>query len=286
MRQRNIRNSRVEQLHKGCQRDRDGDDPRIYRRPFGGRARERNGGRYRTHIGANASFDATRDRSVASKRMVRCSKRPLGRRAFVGWSREMRKGEQTRQEIIREAAPIFNQHGYEGAALSDLMKATGLEKGGIYRHFESKQQLAAEAFDYAWNLAIDTRFEGTQEISNTVDRLKQIVRNFWDRRAGLVPGGCPLLNTAIDSDDGNPQLRAKARRALSSWLERLRCIAEEGRRRGEVRSDVDSEELATLIVSMLEGSLMVSRLERKGGPLDLASRYLEEYLETKVRTQE
>ena len=198
----------------------------------------------------------------------------------------MRKGEKTRQEIIRKSAPIFNQRGYDGAALSDLMRATGLEKGGIYRHFESKQQLAGEAFDYAWKIALDTRFEGTEEIPNAVDRLKQIVRNFRDRRAGLVPGGCPLLNTAIDSDDGNPQLRARARRALSSWLERLRSIAEEGRRRGEVRSDVDSEELATLIVSMLEGSLMVSCLERKDGPLDLVSRYLEEYLETKVRTQE
>ena len=41
----------------------------------------------------------------------------------------MRKGEQTRHEIIRKAAPIFNQKGYEGAALSDLMEATGLEKG-------------------------------------------------------------------------------------------------------------------------------------------------------------
>ncbi len=45
----------------------------------------------------------------------------------------MRKGEQTRQEIIRKAAPIFNQKGYSGAALSDLMRATGLKKGGIYR---------------------------------------------------------------------------------------------------------------------------------------------------------
>src|SRR6202045_3036504 len=104
------------------------------------------------------------------------------------------------------------------------MKATGLEKGGIYRHFESKQQLAGEAFDHAWKLAMDARFEGTQEIPNTVDRLKQIVRNFRDRRAGLIPGGCPLLNTAIDSDDGNPQLRAKARQALSSLLERLQSI--------------------------------------------------------------
>jgi TetR/AcrR family transcriptional repressor of nem operon len=195
----------------------------------------------------------------------------------------MRKGEQTRREIIRKAAPIFNQKGYNGAALSDLMEATGLEKGGIYRHFESKQQLAAEAFDYAWKLAIDTRFEGTQEIRNTVDRLKQIVRNFRDRRAGLVPGGCPLLNTAIDSDHGNPQLRAKARRALSWWLDRMQSIAEEGQKRGEVRSDVEPAKMATLIASTLEGSSMVSRLQRKEEPLDLACFHLEEYLETKVR---
>jgi TetR/AcrR family transcriptional repressor of nem operon len=197
----------------------------------------------------------------------------------------MRKGEQTRREIIRKAAPIFNQKGYDGAALSDLMRATGLKKGGIYRHFDSKQELAGEAFDHAWKTAIDARFEGTQEIPNTVDRLKQIVRNFRDRRAGLVPGGCPLLNTAIDCDNGNPQLRAKARRALSWWLDRLISIAEEGRKRGEVRSEVDSAKLATLIASTLEGSSMLSRLQRKDEPLDLACHHLEEYLEDNVRAQ-
>ena len=197
----------------------------------------------------------------------------------------MRKGEQTRQEIIRKAAVIFNQKGYDGAALSDLMRATGLEKGGIYRHFGSKQELAGDAFDYAWKLAMDRRFEGTEQIPNTVDRLKQIVRNFRDRRAGVVPGGCPLLNTAIDSDDGNPKLRTKARQALTSWLGRMESIAEEGQRRGEVRSDVDSGELATLIASTLEGSHMMSRLQKNEVPRDLAVRHLEEYLETKVRAR-
>jgi AcrR family transcriptional regulator len=47
---------------------------------------------------------------------------------LIGLGGAMRKGEHTRQEIIRKAAPIFNQRGYDGAALSDLMKATGLEK--------------------------------------------------------------------------------------------------------------------------------------------------------------
>jgi len=197
----------------------------------------------------------------------------------------VRKGEQTRQEIIRKAAPIFNQKGYSGTALSDLMRATGLEKGGIYRHFESKQELARDAFDHAWKLAMDTRFDGTQEIPNTVDRLIQVVRNFRDRRVGLVPGGCPLLNTAIDSDHSNPQLRTKARQALSSWLDRLRSIVEEGQGRGEVRADIDSGELATLIASTLEGSSVVSRLQRRDEPLDLACRHLEEYIEMKVRAR-
>src|SRR6202050_3637012 len=165
------------------------------------------------------------------------------------------------------------------------MRATGLEKGGIYRHFESKQELAGDAFDYAWKLAMDKRFEGTEQIPNTVDRLKQIVRNFRDRRSGVVPGGCPLLNTAIDCDDGNPQLRAKARQALSSWLDRMQSITEEGKRRGEVRSDVDSGKLATLIASTLEGSHMMSRLQKKEEPRDLAVLHLEEYLETSVRAR-
>jgi hypothetical protein len=80
-------------------------------------------------------------------------------------------------------------------------------------------------------------------------------------------------------------LRAKARQALGSWLDRLQLIAEEGRRRGEVASDVDSLKLATLIASALEGSFMVSRLQRSEEPLNLACHHLEEYLETKVRAR-
>jgi len=80
------------------------------------------------------------------------------------------------QEIIRKAAPIFNQRGYDGAALSDLMKATGLEKGGIYRHFSSKEALAAEAFDYAWRETLDARIHDLDTIPNTVDRLSSWLR--------------------------------------------------------------------------------------------------------------
>jgi TetR/AcrR family transcriptional repressor of nem operon len=195
----------------------------------------------------------------------------------------MRKGELTRQKIVALAAPVFNRKGFAGAALSDLMEATGLTKGGIYRHFASKEQLAEDSFDYAWKIAMETRFDSTRQIPNAVDRLRQIVCNFRDRRAGLVPGGCPLLNTAVDSDDGNQQLRSKAQQALKTWLSRMQIIIRAGQRRGEVRADVDPAKLATLIASTLEGSLVLGRLQQDGAPLELACEHLAEHLEAKVR---
>src|SRR6266567_3509308 len=64
----------------------------------------------------------------------------------------MSKGEQTKERILERAAQLFNQQGYFGSSLSDIMHETGLEKGGIYNHFASKEQLALEAFDYAIGL--------------------------------------------------------------------------------------------------------------------------------------
>jgi len=196
----------------------------------------------------------------------------------------MRKGESTRQRIVAQSAPVFNRKGFAGAALSDLMEATGLEKGGIYRHFESKQELAEDAFDYAWERAMEKRFEGTAGIANAIDRLIHVIRNFQDR-TGLVPGGCPLLNTATESDDANPRLRAKARRALSRLTRRIESIAEEGLRGGQVRAGVDAAELALLIVGTLEGAIMVGRLLRSDAPLALACRHLEDYMEQSVRAR-
>jgi len=194
----------------------------------------------------------------------------------------MRKGEQTRQEIIRKAAPIFNQRGYDGAALSHLMRATGLEKGGIYRHFSSKEALAAEAFDYAWRETFDSRIHDLAAISNSVDRLKQLVANFVERR-GVIPGGCPLLNTAIDTDDGNSVLRERARKALRGWSSYLSSMVSAGIKAREIRPQIDAKKLATLIISSLEGAVMVYRLERNEEALRAVRAHLDSYLETEVR---
>ena len=196
----------------------------------------------------------------------------------------MSKGEQTRQEIIRKAAPIFNQRGYDGAALSDLMKATGLEKGGIYRHFSSKEVLAAAAFDYAWRETLNARIHDLDTVSNTVDRLKQLVRNFVERR-GIIPGGCPLLNTAMDADDGNSVLRKRARKALEGWRSYIVSVIRDGIKMREISPRVNPKKLATLMISLLEGAIMIYRLERNEQALHAVQVHLDDYLETEVRVR-
>lgn len=194
----------------------------------------------------------------------------------------MTKGEKTRDRIVAEAAGLFNQRGFEGSSMSDLMAATGLEKGGIYRHFSSKEELAAEAFDYAWRSAFQTRIHDLEQVPNSIDKLKRFIANFIDGRPA-VPGGCPVLNTATEADDGNLLLRERVRAAWRGWRDYLAEIVVAGRKRKEIRAQADAREVATLIISSLEGALMIGRLERNKEALLTAQSHLERYLETQVR---
>jgi TetR/AcrR family transcriptional regulator, transcriptional repressor for nem operon len=197
----------------------------------------------------------------------------------------MTKGEQTRRDIVKKAAPLFNQKGFERTSLADLMQATGLQKGGIYRHFSGKRALAAEAFDYAWEKAVHGRLDGVADVPDCVDRLKKTIDNFVERRAGLVPGGCPLMNTAVEADDGNPVLRARARKALQGWTERLSRITAEGIQKHQIDRRIAPRELSQLIIGSLEGALLISRLQNDEEPLRAMRQHLNEYLEQTVRAK-
>ncbi len=191
------------------------------------------------------------------------------------------KGDQTRDRILHQAAIIFNQRGYEGCSIKEIMAATGLEKGGIYRHFANKEELAAEAFDYAWRSTSIRRRQGLGEIENHADRLKQFIANFLE--TNTFPGGCPLLNTAVDSDNGNPVLRQRVRAALADWQSMLCSIVQSGIRSGTIRHAVDPRAAANRIIGSLEGAMLLSRIEGNRTALHAALLDLDSYVETHLR---
>jgi TetR/AcrR family transcriptional repressor of nem operon len=193
----------------------------------------------------------------------------------------MLKGEQTRQRIIARAAPLFNRRGFQGCSMQDISAATGLEKASLYSHFASKEELAAAAFDHAWAQTSSARLGNLDQAPNSVDKLRLHIANFVAKPS--FPGGCPMLNTVLDADDGNAILRRRAEGAMRDWVCYLADIARAGQANGEIRSSVNPEELAVLMISLLEGAFVSSKLQRSRGALILAQQHLEVYLENQVR---
>jgi len=172
----------------------------------------------------------------------------------------MTKGEVTRQKIIEQAAPLFNRLGYAGCSMQDIMAATGLEKGGLYRHFSSKEELAEEAFCYSLARVTEARWGGIEEVEGAVEKLRFLIRRFVDIHS-IFPGGCPVMNTAIDADDGNSALRKLVQKAVQEWKARIVRIVKEGIGTGEIRGDTEPRSIANNVIAALEGGLMISRLE-------------------------
>ncbi|CAH1201631.1 putative HTH-type transcriptional regulator YxaF [Paenibacillus plantiphilus] len=174
----------------------------------------------------------------------------------------MLKGENTRKNIIAKSAELFNQRGYAGSSLSDITELTGIKKGGIYRHFASKDEIAVEAYQYAGSIVNQTIKEALEQQSTAMGKLLvylQVYANVVE--APPFIGGCPLLNLATESDDGHPILRAQARQGLERTLDNMKAIISEGIQSGEFKANLDIDALATFTLSVMEGGIMLSKLE-------------------------
>ena len=199
----------------------------------------------------------------------------------------MTKGERTRRAIVEKAAGVFNTKGYFGSSMTDLVREVGLEKGGIYNHFASKEELALEAFDYAVG-TMRERFQAALEGKEVaLERLFAVV----DVLGGLaedppVAGGCPILNTAVESDNAHMELKERAREAMSGWLRLIGGIIKEGVRNGELRPDTDPRETASVVVATLEGAVMLSRLYDDPAYMKRLVDHLKEHLRTLARDPE
>jgi TetR/AcrR family transcriptional regulator, transcriptional repressor for nem operon len=124
----------------------------------------------------------------------------------------------------------------------------------------ARKQWRPRAFDYAWEAAFQERVRDLDRIPGTVDRLKRLIANFVEPRSP-IPGGRPLLNTAIEADDGNSILREGARHTLGKLrglLVSIVSISNEGIQRREIKPGVDLKRLATLMISSLEGPLVTT----------------------------
>ena len=190
------------------------------------------------------------------------------------------KGERTREQVLERAAALFNQLGYRAAPLSAIMEATGLQKGGIYRHFESKEQLNLEAFDFAVARMRDRFKEALADACSAPDRLRAIVRVYSRIPTDPpVPGGCPILNASVEADDAHPELLERAQEVMKGLETALRRILVDGKKSRELRGDVDVEGTIALFIASLEGAVMLSTLHGNDRTMCQVTRHLHKLID-------
>ncbi len=163
--------------------------------------------------------------------------------------------------------------------MSDILATTGLEKGGVYRHFASKDELAVAAFDHAWQLLRARYLAVERERDSSYDRLIAFIDvAAASVRNPVVAGGCPLLNTAIDADDTHPALRERAGQALREWQGLITSAVGAAVDAKELRTDVDPSVVASVMTSAIEGAIMTTILLRDYAQMDRTAAHLRDWL--------
>lgn len=197
------------------------------------------------------------------------------------------KGQATRERIVRETAPLLNRTGFLCTPLADILQAIGMEKGGFYHHFASKEDLALEAFRHATE-EVGARFAAAmQSEAGAVGQLRAMLEAYRSLRSDkfLEGGGCPILNAAVEGDDTNVRLRDAARLAVDRWRGVINRVLSAGIASGEISTDVDPDTAATWMISCIEGGVMLSNLYKDPEFLNRALDQLLTYIDTALATK-
>jgi TetR/AcrR family transcriptional regulator, cholesterol catabolism regulator len=150
-----------------------------------------------------------------------------------------------RTELTRQAARLFAERGYHGTSIGDLADAMGVQKGSLYAHIDSKQDLlyrtmreGADAFHAALD-AIDERLPATEKIRLALRGHLRVVAEQLDVATVFVREWRYL------EGERREEILEERRR----YEQRFRALFREGREHGELRTDLDEASAALLALS-------------------------------------
>ncbi|OBI80062.1 TetR/AcrR family transcriptional regulator [Mycobacterium sp. E740] len=182
-----------------------------------------------------------------------------------------------RERMVASAALLIRERGAHPTAIADVLAHSGAPRGSAYHYFPGgRTQLLCEAVDFAGDY-LASRIE---KAGSGVEVLDAVVRGFRKQLVGSdFRAGCPVVAVAVESgskDDFAPVVD-RAAAAFARWT---RLIAE--RLTADGVGAGRAEELATLILTALEGAIVVARTSREVKPLELVHRQLRELLEAAI----
>ncbi|MEO1084500.1 MAG: helix-turn-helix domain-containing protein [Acidobacteriota bacterium] len=181
--------------------------------------------------------------------------------------------------ILRRALAMMSSVGLHGLSIGEVAKAAGMSKSGIFAHFDSKEDLQLQVLQTAVDGFIGKVVMPALRETRGEPRVRALFENWLDWfEARSIPGGCPFIGAAAELDDRPGPLRdflvSNQKDALSAMVTASRIAVGEG----HFRDDLDVEQFAHDVYSILLAYHHFSRLLDDPRAADRARRAFEDLL--------
>jgi TetR/AcrR family transcriptional repressor of nem operon len=183
----------------------------------------------------------------------------------------------TRERLIDAARFLFWERGFAGTSMAELLAYAEVNSGSFYHFFDSKEALLREVLqgylDLLRPMVVDPAFASVEE---PVGRIFAILEGYRARiLATDCKYGCPLGRLALEIDTENAPAHELIAKNFQGWIEAVRECLEDLRPMMAEETDLDA--LATYVLVVMEGGVMLSRSYRSVEPFDRAVAQLREH---------
>ena len=163
-----------------------------------------------------------------------------------------------RDKIVQAGLDQFHRVGFNGSSVEDITDLAGVPKGSFYNHFKSKEELALEVIDryIEHNPRALLGDAGVAPLKRLKAYFTGLSRQFVDSD---YKKGCLLGNFSTELADHSGPVRRRLENAFDDWVKEVADVIKEAQNAGEVDSKVKPEQLAGILLSAFEGSLLRAR---------------------------
>jgi TetR/AcrR family transcriptional repressor of nem operon len=169
------------------------------------------------------------------------------------------QADHNRRLIVETASRMFRLHGMENVAVAEIMKESGFTHGGFYNHFESKDELAAEAIASAFEVVASNLSEKLASGKHPQESLATFVARYLSPpHRDSKSGGCPASALSADAARSGRAIQTAFVKGVEAYLDMI--AAQIG---GDER---EAREQAIALFSGLVGAMMLSRAVKKSDP--------------------
>jgi TetR/AcrR family transcriptional repressor of nem operon len=188
-----------------------------------------------------------------------------------------------KEKIIRESLKLFSLKGFLSTSIHDIMEETEVSKGGLYNHFKSKDDIFFAVLSEARKIWRQRNLAGLDQIEKPVAKVKKLLENYRDRYLKdkkTFPGGCVFVALSVELDDQNPIFSQELNEGFVRLKAMIKRLLDQGKGSGELRADVNTEEVTEMIFSGMLGASVIYGTKKSAASLDNCISALINYLDS------